>query len=150
MYKREPNTLKNAYEQINMGRRRGWLALEGFSRPDVYFETNKFILVVEGKRTEPNLTENTTFFLRGRNQLIRHMDAAVDISGGKPVFGVLIYEEGAPYNLTLSRIDLENSLPHRDAKVRMVIKEHCLNPITWQAIGDKFGVCYPEQSRDLG
>ena len=142
LLRHDPDTVFSAYDLINMGRRRGWFALEGYSRPDVYIETNKFILVVEGKRTEKTLTDSTTFFIKGRDQLIRHMDSALNVAGNKIVFGIIIYEEGAQYRPVLDMNLLNSSLPHRSAKEREMIKSHYLNPITWQDIGNKFGICY--------
>ena len=141
LLRHDQDTVSLAYDLINMGRRRGWFALEGYSRPDVYIETNKFILVVEGKRSERTLTDSTTYFSKGRDQLIRHMDSALNVAGNKNVFGIIIYENGAQYPV-LDMDLLDSSLPHRSVKEREMIKNHYLNPITWQDIGGKFGICY--------
>ena len=147
MLNRDPLTIRKAYDLINGGHRKGWFALEGYTRPDVYIETNRFILVVEGKRTERKLTDYTTYFKDGRDQLIRHMDAALEIALGKSIFGVVIYEEGADYPLVLSDSKLKQSLPHRDESERNRIKSGWLTPITWQELESRFKIHYPDVCR---
>jgi hypothetical protein len=49
------------------------------------------LVVIEGKRTERKATTVTTW-MRSRSQMLRHMDAAVDISQGKRVLGMMIVE----------------------------------------------------------
>lgn len=144
LFKHVPEIVRIAYDLINRGCRKGWFALEGYSRPDVYIETNRFILVIEGKRTEPDLTDRTTYFMCGRDQLIRHMDAALDIAGDKPVFGLIIYEEGATYDFDIRDEKLRCSLPHREESDRKKIKSGYLRPITWQMLDEKFEINYPE------
>ena len=56
--------------------------LEGRSRPDACFETDAMLVVIEGKRTERKATAVTTW-MRTRSQMLRHMDAALEISRGK-------------------------------------------------------------------
>ena len=144
MFEHDPITVRMAYDLINSGHRKGWFALEGYTRPDVYIETNRFILLVEGKRTETNLTDHTTCFKNGRDQLIRHMDAVLDIALDRSIFGIVIYEEGATYELDLSDSKLIDSLPHRDASERKRIKSGWLTPITWQELEAKFRIGYPD------
>jgi hypothetical protein len=56
--------------------RQAWYIFEGYSHPDIFIETDKHIFVGEAKRTEPHLTKKTTW-LETRDQLIRHVDAAI-------------------------------------------------------------------------
>ena len=53
--------------------------LEGRSQPDACFETDAMLVVIEGKRTERKATAVTTW-MRSRSQMLRHMDAALEIS----------------------------------------------------------------------
>ena len=147
LYARNANRIKEAINSINSGRRRGWFALEGYTRPDVYIETNQFILLVEGKRTESNLTDSTTFFCNGRDQLIRHMDAALELAGSRVVLGLIIYEEDAPYVPSISNEMIEESLPHRTQTDRDRIRRGWLSPMTWQELGSRFDISYPDVCR---
>lgn len=47
---------------------KGWHVLEGRTHPDVFLETPDAVIVVEGKRTEPGPTTETTW-MPGRHQM---------------------------------------------------------------------------------
>jgi hypothetical protein len=70
---------------------RGWYVLEGVTRPDVYLESEKVIVVIEGKRTESGPTTDTTW-MRIRHQMLRHLDCAWECRKGRDVFGFFIVE----------------------------------------------------------
>ncbi len=148
LYERNVARIKEAINSINLGRRRGWFAMEGYTRPDVYIETNQFILLIEGKRTEPNLTDSTTFFCNGRDQLIRHMDAALELAGNRAIWGLVIYEEDAPYIPRITDQMIEDSLPHRTQTDRDRIKSGWLSPMTWQELGARFKIRYPDVCKE--
>lgn len=70
--------------------------LEGNTYPDFLIETDTFILVGEGKWTE-KATTTTTKFLKHRNQMIRHLQGAMEYARpsddekiSKPVYGIYI------------------------------------------------------------
>ena len=54
-----------------------WAILEGDSQPDLFIESDKFILIIEGKLTEPHTTTKTTY-LMSRNQMLRHIQGAIE------------------------------------------------------------------------
>src|SRR5688572_28071497 len=86
----EEPTIKEALELLDAPRRRGaWYVLEGESCPDAFLETDKVLFVIEGKRTERQLTTTTTWMPK-RSQVIRHMDAAWEIRGPRKVLGLTI------------------------------------------------------------
>src|ERR1700733_9989689 len=70
---------------------KGWHLLEGPTVPDVLIETPDALVVIEGKRTEPGPTLDTTW-LSGRHQIWRHIDAAWEIRGRRRVFGFFIVQ----------------------------------------------------------
>lgn len=74
---------------------RRWYVLEGRSHPDACLETDTLLVVIEGKRTERKATTVTTW-MRARSQMLRHMDAAWEISRGKRVLGLMIVEGRGP------------------------------------------------------
>lgn len=58
---RDPATLNGALGFLRAGERgRKWFVLEGESLPDALLETDRLVLVVEGKRTERMTTTKTT------------------------------------------------------------------------------------------
>ena len=137
-----------------------WYVLESPSRPDVVIETNSFVLVIEGKRTEPRITDHTTW-MKHRDQLIRHMDGAYDYAIGekKKVYGLYIVEDpckynfkkyaGGPYRRGSSMSCWEESLPHRSQGERKYLKEHFLGHILWTDLLkiDK-SICYIDSVSD--
>jgi len=136
----------SAIREINRGGRRGWFILEGYSKPDVYIETNKFIFVVEGKRTEIKPTDRTSFLPASRDQLARHMDCALEISVGRPVYGMTIYEEGSEKEFGGKEFDA-GSIKHRSVADKQRLSDGYLKPATWQSL-QKY--CQKHLKLDLG
>lgn len=54
-----------------------WVILEGITYPDIFIETDKYILVGEVKNTERTLTNSTTYNVK-REQLVRHIEGAIN------------------------------------------------------------------------
>ena len=91
-----PFTVATALKRLrSAGRKSGWQTFEGRSYPDVYIETPGALVVIEGKRTEPGPTTDTTW-MSGRHQIWRHLDAAWEIRGRRSVFGLFL----GPVNTT--------------------------------------------------
>jgi hypothetical protein len=128
---------------------RGWHVLEGASKPDAYLETDRLIIVIEGKRTEPGPTTHTTW-MPVRHQMLRHLDAAREHGQGKTVVGFFIVEgdraDRAPDTWVQAAVDtisagaLTASLPHRSADVRGQIAAGFLGVTTWQRLCSEFGI----------
>lgn len=126
-----------------------WYVLEGRSRPDVYFETDDAIVVIEGKRTELGPTRNVSW-LPGRDQMLRHLDCAWELRRNRRVFGVLIVEDqdggGVPRKWrdacdeTIAADALERSLPHRTQDEREQIAASFLGATTWNRVCDALGL----------
>lgn len=130
-----------------------WFILEGLSRPDAYYESEDVILVVEGKRTEPKATEKTTW-MRGRHQMLRHIDDTWEIRGRKAVVGMLIVEgsdhDGSipdywrDYSDSLSTPEtIGSSLPHRGPEEQKQIADCYVGVATWQQVCSEFGFPWP-------
>jgi hypothetical protein len=113
------------------------------------------LVVIEGKRTERKATAVTTW-MRSRSQMLRHMDAAWDISGGKRVLGLMIVEGQGGADATtpnghwltqandqLLAETLADSLPHRDPVERHQISDGFLGVTTWQRVCAAFGLSWP-------
>ncbi len=135
---------------------RGWYVLEGVTRPDVYLESEKVIVVIEGKRTEPSPTTYTTW-MANRHQMLRHLDCAWECRKGRDVLGFFIVEgEGgasavgvpplwqAAAEMTVRRDVLEASLPHRNETERAAISRGFLGATTWQRVCREFDISWAE------
>jgi hypothetical protein len=153
----DPATIEEAFRRLRAGERgRRWFVLEGASYPDAFLETERIVLVVEGKRTERSTTTKTTWMPK-RSQMLRHMDAALEIAKGRPVFGLFLLEGERSDPLvvpdawrracdeTCDRLTLEESLPHRSEAERAKIAGGVLGAATWQRVCADFGLPWPPE-----
>lgn len=131
---------------------RVWYVFEGNTYPDAVIETPGALIVIEGKRTEPKPTADTTW-LSGRHQIWRHIDAAWERRGCRKVFGMYIVEgdkkgmeatvpkvwsDGVENDLTPQV--LQSSFPHRSPQEREEISNCLLGVTTWQQVIATFGL----------
>lgn len=134
----KPN--KDVQQALQSGKFPRWLRFEGPTHPDIFIETEKYIAVGEGKRTERQLTTSTTW-CKERNQLIRHIDAILDKRNGKPVFSFLIVEDSNRYD-DLHQFQAlrfyKKSLPHRSKEEVRLAFESYLGVITWSRLKERF------------
>lgn len=116
---------------------RQWWAFEGFTEVDCYLETNKLILLIEGKRTES--LSAATLWYRKRNQIIRNLEVAAEIAEQerKEFAVLLIAEDVIDFDLADK---LMKGLPHMDDGARQKLGEHFLGCITWQSVCDRTGL----------
>lgn len=121
--------------------------LEGPSSPDVLLSTDQLLVVIEGKRTEPEPTTSTSW-LRVRHQMVRHLDAAWEIKRGRDLVGLLILSEDritdqawVGYQTVLKSLAaIAGSLPHRSASERQDIAGSFLGITSWEAICRRFSI----------
>jgi len=159
---RDADTLAGALRSLQERRpsTRAWYVLEGPSQPDVFLDTADCVVVIEGKRSEPDLATSTAW-MPVRHQMLRHLDAAWEHRQGRRIYGLFIVdkEEGAAsaepssawhqaVEATISEEVLKGSLPHRSPEERVQIASALLGATTWQAVCDEFqiplGVLIPE------
>ena len=74
---------------------RKWWCFEGRTSVDAVIETERLLLVVEGKRTERGDTTYTEY-MPGRNQMLRNIDDAWEIRGTKQVVAFCGVEDSNP------------------------------------------------------
>ena len=128
-----------------------WHVFEGPTRPDVFIETDRYIIVVEGKRAEHSNTTSTKW-MQCRHQMLRHIDCAWEIRGQKDVFGFFIVESADGSKVpeqwnsfaksTTSEASVKLSLPHRGFEESLHISRAFIGVTTWQTVCDEF--------RDMG
>jgi hypothetical protein len=134
------------------GGKKGWYVLEGPTYPDAYLVTSDALVVVEGKRTEAGPTTATSW-MKGRHQMLRHLDAAWEVRGRRLVYGVMIVEAnpsedplGVPLiwqdaaKDTTSDSALATSLPHRGLEERRGIADAFVGVVTWQMLVREFSL----------
>ncbi|NQT91310.1 MAG: hypothetical protein HQ559_01010 [Lentisphaerae bacterium] len=159
----DPETIARALEMLKRhGGSRKWYVLEGPSQPDVYLETEKTIIVIEGKGTESGPTTNTTW-MAGRHQVLRYIDAAWEIRGSRDVYGFFIVngKDDNPESTevpdhwrnaskaTWSDEAISSSLPHRGPEEQHAIRNAFLGITTWQSVCQKLALKWPGQPRPI-
>ncbi len=136
--------IEEALQLLRAGARgKEWQVLEGPSYPDALIESDDYLLVIEGKRTERGPTTKTTWSAQ-RHQMWRHMDAAWEIRADRPVIGLMVVEgspDGSvPEAWGNAALDLQKdeavdaSLPHRDKSTRAAIRCSFAGVTTWQRL----------------
>jgi hypothetical protein len=130
---------------------RAWYVFEGPTSVDAYVRTNRFLVLVEGKRTEPGPTTHTSW-MDVRHQVLRNIDAAWNTKGDRDVVAFFAVEgEGsdptsAPQawrqacEATVSEDALAGSLPHRSEAVRREMACSFRGAVTWTAICREFSL----------
>ena len=151
-------------EKINLGREKyygkEWFILEGSTMPDVFIETNRFYMIVEGKRRESGPKIGTTWYKK-RHQMVRHLEGLVcykhakdnrhEANANKPTYGIFIVDGSIAKKYKLERYIEDDpfleSLPHLKDNKKMYdeIKQSFLwgkqTHLTWRQIYD----CYAKQ-----
>lgn len=120
---------------------RSWFIFEGYTNPDIYIEGNDYILLGEGKWTEPHITTETVHLSSKngeyRNQMVRHIQGAINVSD-KRVFAFYIVDAACGYIEDLTEIAFAKQLeletiPLSDTEKKRIVS--CYHGyITWQAV----------------
>ena len=111
---------------------RAWWAFEGFTNVDCLLETEKLLLLVEGKRTEA-ISSSTEWFPR-RNQVVRLLESARKRAAGKKNYAVLVCAEKA---VGIPDAAWRESLPHLAESERAELQAHFLGIVTWERIASE-------------
>ena len=110
----------------------------------MFIETDRVVVVIEGKRTEPGPTRGT-LWLPGRHQMIRNLDAAYEIRGARQLFGFFLVEGQGPAGAvpdkwkkvaieTITTPVIDSSLPHRPIGEQAEIAEAFLGVASWKQV----------------
>ena len=146
----DPHHVQDAHAGVNSRKlHQKWYVFESASHPDVYIETDRAIIVIEGKRTESGPTLSTSW-MPVRHQMIRHLDGGLELAGERHLFGFFIVEgdqqRAVPTEWvqaskeTISDQSLARGLPHRSAEQIAIIRTSFLGVTTWQALCAELGI----------
>ena len=134
---------------------RDWYVLEGATKPDVYIKTNKFYLIVEGKRTEAG-PEVGTLWNGHRHQMVRHLEDlyfhCLKEKQTLPAYGIFIVrkKDEEKFDLYKAKLPWVESLPHMEDVSQ--IQSLYLGCLTWGEIFLKYRgeITYVERIEEDG
>ena len=147
------NELEKNYEKFTPSHI-PWYVFEGFTKPDIFIEGEDYVIVCEGKWTEGNITTTTTFLCdtvpsknpgesnrEYRNQMTRHIQAALDCYKGKRVYAFYIVEEGCKYEKELAKKKYgaelkKETIPLSEEEKEQILGAYC-GYTTWKKITKK-------------
>ena len=117
-----------------------WYVFEGFTNPDIFIEGADYVIVCEGKWTEPHITTKTTHLCADgeyRNQMLRHIQGALN-AYSKKVYAFYIVEDGCGYEKELTKECFAEQIETETVKIPSSEKAMILGSFygytTWQAI----------------
>jgi hypothetical protein len=130
---------------------REWWRFEGVTRLDCVLITDRLVVTVEGKRTEP-LSPATEWY-PARSQLVRNLEAAKQIAAGRRWASMLLSENHLPEG-SVAVLDqtLAESTPHLGTVERDELRTAYLGNLTWREACDAVDVAYellPDTTHDL-
>jgi hypothetical protein len=159
LLKGDPVVRKEARARLaSHGRRPGrgqWQVLEGETKVDCALFADNVTLFIEGKRTEPHLTDRVTW-VPDRNQVLRNLDC-LRVEAFRPAerYVLLVVEEGTKLVGEAIALDgggatVDRALPHLADGPRQDLWSHYLGYTTWQAIQGRFQLdALPDTTADL-
>lgn len=116
---------------------RKWWAFEGHTEVDCWLETDRLLLFVEGKRTEP-LSASTDWYPE-RNQLVRNLEVVGELAQGRAAAVLLVCAKAHPApELTASTTAA--STPHLSSTERACLQDRYLGQTTWEALCERLDV----------
>ncbi|MEX2578596.1 MAG: hypothetical protein WD342_06020 [Verrucomicrobiales bacterium] len=116
---------------------RKWWAFEGYTEVDCLIETDKLVLFVEGKRTEP-ISAATDWYPQ-RNQIARNLESAQEFAMMKgKEFAVLVVAEKKSLALEVATGSeaLRLGLPHLDKEQADEMLTRFLGIVLWEDLRD--------------
>ena len=128
------------------GNQNRWAYFEGESRPDLFIENDKAIILVEGKRTESDTTGEVSY-LENRSQMVRHIENALYYSHyKKKVIAFYIIDGNCDYHNHCTKDalieDLKNETIRKSDEIEKSIIGSFYGYTTWQEIGNHLGIQY--------
>ena len=125
---------------------RSWFVFEGFTQPDLFAEAEQYVLLIEGKWTERKITTSTTHLKENdgeyRNQMIRHIEGAINSFPNKKVYACYIVDDECKYKKELTKEALKKHLKLETIKKNLQTEKRIVNSfygfLTWKDIQSLF------------
>ncbi len=118
-----------------------WWAFEGFTSADCCLETDRGLLVIEGKRFEGPSEEVS--WIKGRNQIARNLEVAAEVArqSGREYAVLLVGPEGTRGP---SDGELRRGWPHLAKDLQDDLLAHYLGTVSWQDVCRATGLNYDD------
>ncbi len=139
--------LEKNYDALSPTSRK-WYIFEGYTYPDIFIESEDYVIVAEGKWTEKSLTTTTTYLNKKgeRSQMVRHIQGALNYAQpkNKKVYAFYIVEANCGYEITTSnfKMQLENEAVKPESGEKQKIIDAYLGYTTWSEIEDKLNITF--------
>ena len=125
---------------------KAWYIFEGPTNPDIFIECDEYVIVCEGKWTEPHITTKTTHLNQEhekRNQMIRHIQGALNYTN-KKIIAFYIVDENCSYKNDLECEAFESHLNKETIKLSDEEKERIRSSFygytIWQRLETELGI----------
>ena len=142
-YEKAKAELELKYDSLTDRCRLPWYVFEGFTNPDIFIEGEDYVIVCEGKWTEPHITTTTKYLsLAGeyRNQMVRHIQGALNYTN-KKVYAFYIVDDECGYTEDLNKKSFDRQLGLETIQLDDIEKEKISSAFygytTWQSINKK-------------
>lgn len=117
----------------------GWWRFEGSSFIDCVLATDRFVVTIEGKRTEP-LSAATDWYPQ-RSQIVRNLEAARQLAKGRKWATLVISEtELAEAGSAHVAASLDRAAPHCSEHEKAELQAAYLGNITWESACQAIGL----------
>lgn len=134
---------------------RPWYIFEGYTNPDIFIEGDDYVIVCEGKWTEPHITTTTTYLSsvgEYRYQMIRHIQGALNYTN-KNVYAFYIVDAECGYTEDLNKESFDRQLELETIQPEGIEKGKISNSFygytTWQAIQEKLPQIVFQSKNDI-
>lgn len=147
--------LDRTYEHMTASCR-AWYVFEGFTCPDIYIEGDDYVILCEGKWTEPHITVQTTNLTSKngeyRNQMTRHIQGTLNATT-KKVYAFYIVDKDCGYLEDVTKEAFCNQLSLETIPLDPVEKASIMDSfkgyITWQDIEDIIPSIHFQKKEDI-
>ena len=128
-------------------------SFEGDTFPDIFIETEKYIIVVEGKWTEGKRTSSTTH-LKNRDQLIRHIQGAIEYRRNHQIENKLIIgfyivnrKDILDRNFPITEKDFEDIIDKEDIQMgdSDLLLDSFYGCTSWEKVETIFGLKFKDR-----
>jgi hypothetical protein len=122
------------------GSRRAWWAFEGFTSVDCCLETERVVVLIEGKRFER--PAEIVSWVKGRNQVARNLEVAEAFANESGQREYVLLVIGPTGTAGPTETELRQGWPHLSAQEQDDLLAHYLGATSWRDVCEATGLSY--------